>query len=136
MKMKAAASPDAFVADLVGWQSELVAMLRQAVNAGATFDETIKWGNLVFLANGPCILIHVEEERVLLGFWRGKRLTAMEPRIKPSGKYELGNIVFRKGDAIDPAVVEQLAREAARLNRELGDPTAISRAHLPLFPSH
>ena len=136
MKMKAAASPDAVAADLVGWRSELVVMLRQAVNAGAAFDETIKWSNLVFLANGPCILIHVEEHRVLLGFWRGKRLTAIEPRIKPSGKYELGTIVFREGDAIDPAVVEQLAREAARLNRELGDPTAISRAHLPLFPSH
>ena len=135
MKMKAAASPDAFAADLVGWRSELVVMLRQAVNAGAAFDETIKWSNLVFLANGPCILIHVEEHRVLLGFWRGKRLTAIEPRIKPSGKYELGNIVFREGDAIEPERVEQLAREAARLNRELGDPTAISRAHLPPFPS-
>ena len=135
MKMKAAASPDAFAADLVGWRSELVVMLRQAVTAGAAFDETIKWSNLVFLANGPCILIHVEEHRVLLGFWRGKRLTAIEPRIKPSGKYELGNIVFREGDAIEPERVEQLAREAARLNRELGDPTAISRAHLPPFPS-
>ena len=123
--MKAAASPDAFVADLVGWQSELVAMLRQAVNAGATFDETIKWGNLVFLANGPCLLIRAEEHRVLLGFWRGKRLTAIEPRIKPSGKYELGNIVFTEGDGIEGAIVQQLAREAARLNDELGDPTAI-----------
>ena len=124
--MKAAASPDAFVADLSGWQAELVAMLRQAVNAGATFDETIKWGNLVFLANGPCILIHVEEHRVLLGFWRGKRLTAVEPRIKPSGKYELGNIVLHAGDAIDAGLVAELAREAARLNDELGDPTAIA----------
>ena len=124
--MKAAASPDAFVADLSGWQAELVTTLRQAVKSAAFFDETIKWGNLVFLANGPCILIHVEEERVLLGFWRGKRLTAIEPRIKPSGKYELGNIVFREGGEIDPAIVGQLAREAGRLNRELGDPTAIA----------
>jgi hypothetical protein len=124
-KMKAAASPDAFVAELSGWQADLVPLLRQAVNKGAAFDETIKWGNLVFLADGPCILIHLEEHRLVFGFWRGKRLTGIEPRIKPSGKYELGNIVFHDGDGIDPAIVERLAEEAARLNRELGDPTSL-----------
>jgi hypothetical protein len=123
--MKAFASPDAFMADLSGWQAELVTTLRKAVNAGAEFDEIVKWGNLVFVHNGPCILIHAEEARVLLGFWRGKRLTALEPRIRPSGKYELGNIVLREGDAIEPAQVERLAREAARLNREVGDPTKL-----------
>ena len=125
MKMKAAASPDAFVAELAGWQAELVAMLRQALNAGAAFDVIIKWGNLVFVHHGLCVLIHVEDERVVLGFWRGKRLTGLEPRIKPSGKYELGNIVFFEGDGIEAAQAERLAREAARLNEELGDPTAI-----------
>ena len=126
MKMKAFASPDAFMADLSGWQSELVTMLRDALNAGAEFDEIIKWGNLVFAHNGLCILIRAEEHRVILGFWRGKRLTGIEPRIKPSGKYELGNIVFREGDAIESEQLERLAQEAARLNDELGDPTAIN----------
>src|SRR5687768_1513108 len=126
MKMKAAASPDAFVEDLAGWRRELVAMLRAAVNAGAAFDEIIKWGNLVFVHGGLCILIHVEDHRVVFGFFRGKRLTVLEPRIKPSGKYELGNIVFQEGDGIDAAKVTGLAREAARLNDELGDPTALS----------
>ena len=124
--MKAAASPDAFVDELSGWKRELVAMLRAAVNAGAAFDEIIKWGNLVFVHQGLAVLIHVEDHRVVFGFFRGKRLTALEPRIKPSGKYELGNIVFFEGDAIGPAQVERLAGEAARLNDELGDPTAIT----------
>src|SRR5262245_50450030 len=101
MKMKAAVSPDAFVDELSGWQRELVAMLRAAVNAGAEFDEIIKWGNLVFAHNGLCALIHVEDGRVVFGLFRGKRLTGVEPRIKPSGKYELGNIVFREGDTIE-----------------------------------
>jgi hypothetical protein len=126
MKMTAAASPDAFVDELSGWRRALVQMLRSAVNAGAGFDELIKWGNLVFAHNGLSILIHVEDHRVVLGFFRGKRLTALEPRIRPSGKYELGNIVFFEGDAIDPGQAERLAREAARLNDELGDPTAMS----------
>ena len=125
MKMKAAASPDAFVAELPGWQRELVTMLRAAVNAGGAFDEIIKWGNLVFVHHGLCLLIHVEDARIVLGFWRGKRLTGLEPRIKPSGKYELGNIVFTDANSLDTDRVEQLAREAARLNRELGDPTAL-----------
>ena len=124
--MKAAASPDAFVDELTGWRRELVAMLRAAVNAGAAFDEIIKWGNLVFVHQGLCIVIHVEDHRVVLGFFRGKRLTGIEPRIKPGGKYELGNIVFFEGDAIEAAQVEALAREAARLNDDLGDPTALS----------
>jgi hypothetical protein len=126
MKMTAAASPDAFVEELDGWRRALVQMLRSAVNAGAGFDELIKWGNLVFAHNGLSILIHVEDHRVVLGFFRGKRLTALEPRIRPSGKYELGNIVFFEGDAIDPGQAERLAREAARLNDEFGDPTAMS----------
>ena len=124
--MKAAASPDAFVAELTGWQAELVTMLRQAINQAAQFDEIIKWGNLVFVHHGLCTLIHLENERVVLGFWRGKRLTEIDARIKPSGKYELGNIAFFEGDTIESERVEQLAREAARLNRELGDPTALA----------
>lgn len=123
--MKAAANPDAFVAELTDWRLPLVTLLRARINAGAAFTETIKWGNLVFLANGPCILIRAEPHRVLLGLWRGKRLTGLEPRIKPSGKYELGNIVFFEGDGIDGDLVERLAAEAARLNCEVGDPTAI-----------
>lgn len=126
MKMKAAANPDAFVAELDGWRRELVEMLRAAINTGADFAETIKWGNLVFVHNGLSILIRAEDHRVLLGFWRGKRLTGIEPRIKPSGKYELGNIVFVEGDEIEPGQVERLSREAARLNAEFGDPTAIA----------
>src|SRR3546814_18510897 len=90
----AAANPDAYIAALSGWQLERCSMLRAAVMRAAPFEETIKWTNLVFMANGPCILIRSEEHRVLLGFWRGKRLRALDPRIKASGHYEtdhLGN---------------------------------------------
>ena len=123
--MKAAASPDAFVAELSGWRAELVGKLRAAVNWGGPFEEIIKWGNLVFVHQGLCVLIHVEEARVVLGFWRGKPLTALERRIKPSGKYELGNIILCEGDELAAAKVTELARAAARLNDELGDPTSL-----------
>ena len=99
-------------------------MMRAAILGAAAFDETIKWTNLVFMANGPCILIRAEEHRVLLGFWRGKRLRELEPRIKASGKYELGNMVMTQATEVTAAQVAILATEAHRLNIELGNPTA------------
>jgi hypothetical protein len=122
----AAASPDAYVDALSGWKRECVTMLRAAINAGAPFDEIIKWRNLVFVSNGLCILIHTEDRRVLLGFWRGKRLAKLDERIKPSGKYELGNITLLEGTPIDPADITRLAAAAAALNAELGDPTKLA----------
>src|SRR3546814_12462843 len=80
----------------------------------APFDETIKWTNLVFMANGPCILIRAEEARVLLGFWRGKRLRDLDPRIKASGKYELGNLVLTETTDVTAAEVARLAAAAHR----------------------
>lgn len=118
-----AASPDAYVEALAGWRRERVEMLRAAVKAGAEFQEMIKWGNIVFASNGLAVLIRAEEHRVLLGFWRGKRLTHIEPRIKPSGKYELANLILFEDMAVDPAVVTRLAAAAAALNAELGSPT-------------
>jgi len=125
-KMQSHASPDAFVAAQYGWRRPVVEALRAAVLAAVPFEEGIKWGNLVFHSNGFCVLIHAEEHRILLGFLRGKRLVEMEPRIKPSGKYELGNWTFRENDAVDAAQVTALAARAAALNAELGDPTAIN----------
>lgn len=123
MKGKGAASPDAYVEALSGWQRPLVEMLRSAINAAAPFDEIIKWQNLVFVSNGLCMLIRAEEKRVLLGFWRGKRLVPLDARIKASGKYELGNITLLEDSAIGPDDVTLLARAAAALNAEFGDPT-------------
>ena len=120
----AADSADAYIAALSGWQLERCRMMRAAIMAAAPFDETIKWTNLVFMANGPCILIRAEQQRVLLGFWRGKRLRDLEPRIKASGKYELGNLVMTEATDVSPGSVTTLAAEAFRLNAELGNPAA------------
>ena len=119
-----AANPDAYVAALDGWRVEVVRDLRAAVQTAAPqADQIIKWGNLVFVSDGLMALIRAEEHRVLLGFWRGKRLATIEPRIKPSGRYELGNWTFRQGDAVEPEAVMAVVRQAAALNHTLGDPT-------------
>ncbi|MBE1183423.1 DUF1801 domain-containing protein, partial [Escherichia coli] len=48
--------------------------------------------NLVYLASGPAAVIRAEEERVLLGYWRGRRLRELEPRLRPGGKYEMATM--------------------------------------------
>ena len=117
-----AANPDAYVAALSGWQRSCVESLRTSVRASAKLDETIKWGNIVYLSNGPVLMIRAEERRVLLGFWRGQRLRDIDKRLKPGGKYEMATIELREGDSVSPAVVRRLTKEAVALNASLGNP--------------
>jgi hypothetical protein len=126
-KIVPAANPDAYVAALDGWRRECVEALRAAVRGAGAYDETVKWGHLVYLADGPVLLIRAEENRVLFGFWRGQRLREIEPRLKPGGKYEMATLEIREGDVIDHGVAARLAQEAALLNRRLGDPTKLAR---------
>jgi hypothetical protein len=126
-KTKPAADPDAYVRALTGWRRDCVETLRAAVRKVRGLDETVKWGHLVYASNGPVLLIRAEDERVLFGFWRGQRLRAIEPRLKPGGQYEMATLELREGDAVTPAVAARLAREAVRLNAEEGDPTRVPR---------
>ena len=119
-----AADPDAYVRGLRGWRKDVVVALREAVTGAADFEEVIRWGHIIYLSNGPVLLIRAEETRVLFGFWRGKRLREIEPRLKASGRYELANQVFVKGDDVDSAIAAKLAKAAAALNRKLGNPQA------------
>ena len=121
-KMTAAANPDAYVSALRGWRRPVVEALRSSVRAGSTLEEVVKWGHLVYLANGPVLLIRAEDDRVLFGFWRGSRLTAIEPLLKPGGKYEMATVELREGMTMKPATVRRLTREAVALNKKFGDP--------------
>jgi hypothetical protein len=124
-KSPPAANPDAYVAALSGWQRVCVEGLRKAVRSAAELEEVVKWGHLVCLSNGPVLLIRAEESRVLFGFWRGQRLRAIEPRLKPGGKYEMATLELREGMAISSATVRRLTKEAVALNESVGNPTLI-----------
>jgi hypothetical protein len=120
-----AASSDAYVIALPGWQRATVEQLRAAVLGSAALEEVIKWGHLVYLSNGPVMLIRAEESRVLFGFWRGQRLREMDLLLKPGGKYEMATRGFHEGDEVDAALSRRLVKEGVRLNKELGDPTKL-----------
>ena len=127
-KVKPAAHPDAYVAALDGWQRGCAEALRAVVRDSATLEEVIKWGHLVYLCNGPVLLIRAEASRVLFGFWRGQALRTIEPRLKPGGKYEMATIEIREGDTLSDGVVRRLVSQATALNLALGDPTRLPAA--------
>jgi hypothetical protein len=126
-KMTSASSPDEYVAGLSGWQRALVEKLRATVTAVADVEEAVKWGHLVYASNGPLLLIRAEEQRVLFGFWRGKRLQSIEPRLKASGKYEMATLDLREGMSVSAAVARRLTKEAIGLNESLGNPRDAAR---------
>ena len=126
-KSRPAASPAQYVASLRGWQAATVRHLRAAVRAAAKLDEKIKWGNLVYFANGPVLVIRAEPRRVLFGLWRGQRLGTIEPRLKPGGKYEMATLSLDEASTILPATIRKLVRKAVSLNRTIGDPTRAVR---------
>ena len=115
-------NPDAYVASLNGWRRVTVEHLRSAVCTASTVDEAIKWGHLVYSAHGPVLLIRAESDRVLFGFWRGQLLQDIEPRLKPSGGYEMATIELREGETISTVVARRLVKKAVALNKKLGDP--------------
>src|SRR6187549_705552 len=126
-KSLTAPDPDAYVLALDGWRRACVETLRAAVRKAAELEEAVKWGHLVYAANGPVLLIRAEEERVLFGFWRGQRLRELEPRLKRGGKYEMATLELRERDSLLPEVVQRLVKAAVDLNQELGDPTDIGK---------
>ena len=126
-KSPPAPNAQAYLDALPGWQRLQVRTLREATLAAASLDESIKWGHLVYHSNGPVLLIRAEPARVLFGFWRGRRLRHIEPRLKPGGKYEMATLELLESTPLERATVLSLVREAVAQNAALGDPTSLSR---------
>ncbi|KQW46559.1 MULTISPECIES: DUF1801 domain-containing protein [unclassified Roseateles] len=119
-----AADPDGYVAALDGWRQAQVAALRAVVRqAQPGLEEKLKWGHLVYFGNGPVLLIRAEESRVLFGFWRGKRLLDIEPRMRGGGKFELRTLALREDTPFGRETAMALVKAAAALDARLGDPT-------------
>jgi hypothetical protein len=125
-KSIAAATPDAYVESLAHWQRAYVAALRAAVKATCPqLAETVKWGHLVYASQGPVLLIRAEDTRVLFGFWRGRNLRHIEPRLRLGGKYDMATLELTERTPLSEASVVRLVEEAVALNASRGDPTAV-----------
>ena len=123
MILTTATTPDEYVACVQGWQQTYVAALRGAVrDAAPQLDERLKWGHLMYFHNGPVLLVRAEPGRVLLGFFRGKRLWHIEPRMQGFGKYELRTLEIKPETPLARETVGQLVQTAVLLNATLGSP--------------
>lgn len=120
-----AADPGGYVAALGGWQQAQVMALRGAVlEAQPGLEEKLKWCHLVYFSHGPVLLIRAEPGRVLFGFWRGKRLLHLEPRMTGGGKFELRTLELHPDTPLERATALSLVKAAVALNAELGNPTS------------
>jgi len=128
MILTSAQTPEEYFACIAGWQGKYTAALRDVVREAApALEERLKWGHVVYFLKGPVLLIRAEPTRVLFGFWRGKRLQHIEPRLRGDGKYELATLELKEGTPFGRSVALALAGEAASLSARLGDATGKAR---------
>ena len=92
------------------------------LEVSAALEAQIKWGHIVYFANGPVLLVRAEPERVLFGFWRGQRLRHIESRLRPGGKYEMATLEIVESTPMDRPTVIRLVQEAVALNARFGNP--------------
>jgi hypothetical protein len=131
MKMiqASARTPDEYMACLTDWQRAYARALRSvALTTVPQVEERLRWGHLVYFMHGPVLLIRVEPQRILFGFWRGQRLRHIEPRLQPGGKYEMATLELLRDTPLEKATVQRLVQRACVLNRSLGDPSAAAAA--------
>jgi len=129
MKLVPAENPDAYIASLLGWQQRYAQALRSNCCQHRAAARRHQVGHLVYFSNGPVLLTRAEEKRVLFGFWRGKRLRDIEPRLKPGGKYEMATLELKEETPLAHATVVALVKEAVALNASHGDPTDLTASH-------
>jgi len=117
------ATVDEYMAKLSDDQRVVAEALRAAVLAAAPgARESVKWGQPVYDVDGPFAALKAYPKHVTLTFWRGAALADPDGMLEGDGE-RMRHVRFTGPEAIDTAAVQALVREAAALNRELGDPT-------------
>jgi hypothetical protein len=117
-------SVEAYIdAKVSGWQAEaarrLVALVARVVPEAAA---VIKWGQPVFEIEGPFAWLRPAKAHVSFGFWRGAEIADPKKLLEGSGD-RMAHVKLASLDAIDEAALGAMLEQAARLNREKGDPT-------------
>lgn len=114
---------DAYIAGLEGWKAEVVAEVRQIINAAAPdVSESIKWAQPVFETNGPFAYIKAFKNSVNFGFWRGVDISDPEGLLEGSGE-KMRHFKLTGLEDIKPEVFADYIQQAVELNIEKGDPT-------------
>jgi len=114
---------DEYIAAPSGGSRATAEALRAAVlSAEPAMSESIKWGQAVYDVNGPVVALKAHPNHVTLTFWRGAALADAQRMLEGDGD-RMRHARFATPEVVDADAVAGLVREAAALNRELGDPT-------------
>jgi hypothetical protein len=107
---------------VTGWQADvagrIVALVQKAVPDAAV---AIKWGQPVFELNGPFAYVKPAKAHVTFGFWRGTELADPKRMLGDGGR--MTHVKLTSPQGVDEAALSALVKQAAKLNREKGDPT-------------
>ena len=114
---------DDYVAGLEVWQVEVVSSLREIIRRAAPdATESIKWAQPVYEFNGPFCHIRAFKKHVNFGFWRGAELTDPKGLLQGSGD-RMRHVQLTGAQDVQKKALQDLVREAVRLNQAKGDPT-------------
>jgi hypothetical protein len=114
---------DSYIGALDDVRRQTAAALRAAVLAGEpAAKESIKWGQPVYEVNGPFVALKAFPRWVTLTFWRGADLAAAHPLLAGEGD-RMRHVRFASPAEVDAEAVRAMVRDAAQMNRDLGDPT-------------
>lgn len=122
-EMAKPATVDAYIDTLDGHRAEIARQLRDLVMSSVPdAKESIKWAHPTYERDGPFCYIKAFPRYVNLGFWRGAALDDPSNLVRCGGE-KMGHIRVATSDDIRVAALQRLVRQAAELNRELGDPS-------------
>lgn len=114
---------DAYIAQLEGWQGEIVSELRNIVLAAVPeAEEAIKWAQPVYSVNGPFAYIKAFKNSVNFGFWRGVDIDDPGGLLQGSGE-KMRHVKIVSLDDIDQQAFRDFVNQAVSLNLSKGDPT-------------
>lgn len=114
---------DQYIDSFDGWRKQVLMQLRDLIDSAAPkATVAIKWSQPVWEDHGPVCYMRVHANHVTLGFWRGADLTAPRGFLEGEGD-RMRHIKLTSTDQIRKKLVQQLVREAVKLNRTEGDPT-------------
>jgi hypothetical protein len=110
---------DAYVRRLAPGKRTLVQRLRRVVKAQAPdLVEVMKWGNVCWVGQGNVCLIHVAEDHLDFGFFRGTSIPDPAGMLVGNGKF-LRMVKVRKPADIRPAALAGLVASAVSLDRSV-----------------
>jgi len=114
---------DEYIASFDDWRGETLAILATLVRKAAPgATDAIKWSQPVFSSDGPMVFMKAAKAHVTLGFWRGTELEDPKGLLEGSGK-RMAHVKLHAGHRVPKTALRAFVKQAARLNREHGDPT-------------